>query len=342
MGGIIMKHRKERITVIGAACMMALLILDAKTALTGAQEGVDLCLRAVIPSLFPFFVVSVILTGSLSGRHFRFLRPLCKLCGIPKGADSILLLGFLGGYPVGAQAVASAYKQGNITAAAASRMMGFCSNAGPAFLFGMISPLFSKQSTAWILWLIHIVSALLVGIILPDKQQQTSNAKQPAQISITQALSRSLGIMANVCGWVIFCRVILAIMNRWIVWLFPEQYQVLFNGLIELSNGCFALRSLSDESARFVISASILAFGGICVGLQTISVTAPLGTGMYFPGKVLQCLISTILASIIQLYIFPTNNGFRSFPPVYILCLAGCAGLMYLLLCRKKVVAICR
>lgn len=313
---------------------MALLILDAKTALSGAQEGLDLCIRAVIPSLFPFFVVSVILTGSLSGRHIPFLRPLCKLCGIPKGADSILLLGFLGGYPVGAQTVAAAYKQGTITRAAASRMMGFCSNAGPAFLFGMIAPLFSKPSTAWILWLIHIVSALLVGIILPDKQHSTTKLSPPKPVSVTQALTRSLEIMANVCGWVIFCRVILAILNRWIIWVFPAQLQVLMNGLIELSNGCFALRSLPDEAARFMISAAILAFGGMCVGLQTVSVAGTLGTGMYFPGKVLQCLISTMLAAVVQLYIFPISNSVRFFPLGLIFCLTGCAVLILLL--RKK------
>ena len=103
-----MNRRADTWTGIVAAIGISLLILDSKTALAGAQSGVELCIRTVIPSLFPFFLFSILLTTSLMGRRIRILRPLCRLCRIPEGAESILIAGCLGGYPVGAQCVSQA------------------------------------------------------------------------------------------------------------------------------------------------------------------------------------------------------------------------------------------
>ena len=88
-----------------AAAGMVVLILDSRTALMGASEGVALCLKTVIPSLFPFFILSGILSGSLMGLEFPILRPIGRVLGMPNGSEMLLVSGFLGGYPVGAKAV---------------------------------------------------------------------------------------------------------------------------------------------------------------------------------------------------------------------------------------------
>ena len=80
-----------------AALGILILILDSKTALRGAAESIDLCVRTVIPSLFPFFLLSGILVKSLMGNKFPLLRPIGRLLGIPEGAESLLISGFLGG-----------------------------------------------------------------------------------------------------------------------------------------------------------------------------------------------------------------------------------------------------
>ena len=54
IGVIDMKSRNQLWTGLTGAAGMLVLILDAKTALAGAKEGIQLCLYTVIPSLFPF------------------------------------------------------------------------------------------------------------------------------------------------------------------------------------------------------------------------------------------------------------------------------------------------
>ena len=171
---------RKRIPVgIVAALALLLLILDSRTALQGAREGLDLCFRSVVPSLFPFLVLTGMLTSSVSGLKLVFLRPLGRWMGIPQGAEGIFLTGILGGYPAGAQSVHQAYKAGQLTKEDARRMMAFCNNAGPAFLFGILGSHFEKTGILWILWemgtgfylpgkLLHTVISLFLACVAQD------------------------------------------------------------------------------------------------------------------------------------------------------------------------------
>lgn len=303
-----MKSRKSFFTGIFAGIGILILILDAKTAMYGAQEGISLCIRAVIPSLFPFFVLSALLTSSLVGHNFSAAAPLGRLCGIPRGGESLLLTGILGGYPVGAQSIAQAFKSGQLSAADAKRMLGFCNNAGPAFLFGMTSGLFSVSSAAWVLWGIHILSAIIVGIMLPGKSRSQAVLAASHPYSPAQALGRAVSTIAYVCGWVILFRIFLAMLRRWFLWMLPVNTQILITGLLELSNGCLALSTIPSQGLRFLLCACFLGFGGICVAMQTISAANELGTGLYFPGKVIQGCLSILLALPAQVFLFPEKE----------------------------------
>jgi len=299
--------------IVASAGMLAL-ILDSQTALSGVAEGIDLCVRTVIPALFPFFVLSIFLTGSILGTELSFLRPIGWLCGIPKGAETILLTGLLGGYPVGAQCISQACASGQLTGSDARRMLGFCSNAGPAFIFGMTGLLFENKSVPIVLWIIHILSALMTGIILPGKSNGQIAASSQNRPGIGQVLHLSLRNTASVCGWVIIFRTILAFAQRWFLWLVPEPLQIFITGVLELTNGYIDLAGIDNDSLRFVLASVFLGFGGICVALQTASVVGAAGLSLknYFPGKLIQTAISAILAFLISGHIF--SNGTKLNP----------------------------
>lgn len=296
---------------------MAILILDAKTALSGAGEGVMLCIRTVIPSLFPFLFFSVMVTGSLMGQTNWVLRPIGRLCRIPAEAENLLAVGLLGGYPIGAQCIAQAYREGAISKNDAHRMLGFCSNAGPSFLFGMLSGIFSEGSTAWYLWGVHLLSAILTGMLLPGGSTGFVRVSHSTAPSPAEALRKSMTAMGTICGWVVLFRVLLAFLQRWFFWLLPKEADILLSGFLELTNGCCSLSLVTDESARFVLASILLGFGGVCVGLQTVSVTQGLGTGLYFPGKLIQAGISCLLCFMLQTVLFP--GEVQEFPILFLI-----------------------
>ena len=298
-------HKKRIWTGILAGLCMLALIFDGKTAVTSIQDGIQLCLQTVIPALFPFFLLSPILIGALWGVSPGFLKRIGKLCKIPTGAESLMVIGLISGYPVGAQLTAQAYKEGKISLDSARRMLGFCNNAGPAFIFGMLSPLFSNSRIPWVLWLIHILGAIIAGILLPGKYEQGKIITiQDSSVTIGEILRNAIRTMAIVCGWLLAFRLILGFCQRWFLWLMPIEIQVLFSGVLELANGCMNLSLLPSEGMRFLYASMFLALGGVCVGMQTMSVTQKTGIGMYFPGKVIQALVSLVLSSILCPFLF--------------------------------------
>lgn len=272
---------------IGAFIGMLLLILDSKTALSGARTGVELCLKTVIPSLFPFLVLSPMLTS--------LPLPLGRLW--PKGAEGLLVPAFLGGYPVGAQSVAAAYGAGRLRKEDAERMLGYSCNAGPAFLFGMASSLFPRQWMVWALWGIHIASALMTARVLALDGGQAPTTSDT--VSLSEALGSALGVMGAICGWVVLFRVVTAFLYRWVFWCIPEEVQVALTGLLELTNGCFELPRVSSIPLRFTLCSGMLAAGGLCVAMQVRSVTRGLSLRYYSVGKLLQVCFSLLLCGCI-------------------------------------------
>lgn len=298
-----MIKERKMVTCFLCACGMMALILDSKIAIAGASDGIEICLRTVIPSLFPFFVLSILLTSTVSGSNIAVFRPLEKLCGIPEGAGHMLLIGLLGGYPVGAQTVALAYNNKDLSKQEAHRLLGFCNNAGPAFIFGVAGSLFTSRTTVFLLWIIHVVSSLIVAAILPGKTIRKCTIREVQPISLSQAMSKSIRILAGVCGWIILFRIVIAFLNRWLLWMLPEEARLLTIGAMELANGCSFLMQTQSEAIRFRICSVILAFGGLCVGMQTATVTRRLGTGWYFPGKILQTVFSYLLSALVSTFL---------------------------------------
>ena len=290
------------------ACAMGVLILDSKTALQGAAAGIELCIHSVIPSLFPFFMLSILLTNAILVGADQ------KAPGRRRPGILLFLAGLLGGYPTGAQLVTQAYRNGNLSKNAARRMLGFCSNAGPSFIFGFAGQLFTKPYIPWILWLIHILSAMLLAAVIPGTTSEESLCPQQDTITVHHAFTKSLYAIACVCGWIILFRVLIVFCDKWFLWLLPEPAAVLITGILELTNGIFQLQNIGSEATRFILCSVLLAFGGSCVIMQTVSVTEALGLGWYFPGKIAQSMISGVLSGIAAHWIYGSAGIARLLP----------------------------
>lgn len=300
-----MKIQKKFLIGIVSSLCMVILILDAKTALLGAQEGIEICLQTVIPALFPFFFISAIISRTLLGSTGRMLRPLGHLCGIPAGAEPLMLLGLTGGYPIGAQAVSDAYQAGSVSKQDAQRMLGFCNNAGPAFIFGMAGQVFDNMWASWAMWAVVILSSMLTGMLLPGKSIYSCRIPQKTK---QKPLEQAIKAIAIVCGWVIVFRIILYFFDRWFLWTMSGQIKVLVTGLLEITNGSIEMMQLSNPAFQFTALSVLMTFGGVCVAMQTVSVSGALTCKTYFIGKLLQTCIAVIISIIFSIFLFPGNG----------------------------------
>ena len=265
---------------------MLLLILDSGRALRGASEGIRLCLCSVLPALLPFWVLSSLLTRLLWGSGGRVSRFLGRLFSIPVGAESLLIPAFLGGYPAGAGCIGAAYREGRLGKKDAQRLLGYCSNVGPAFLFGIVAPQLKSFWAGWYLWLLQILGAWTASRLLPGRCKTTAAVKNSHQGDL---LGDAAAAMGKICVSVILFRVLLEFLEG----ILPGNplLKTVVGGLLELTNGCCTLGTLTPEW-RLPVAAGLMSLGGLCVGLQTASVTKGLELGLYAWGKGISCLVS--------------------------------------------------
>lgn len=279
---------------LAAAAGMVALILDSATALAGAVEGVSLCIRTIVPSLFPFLFLSGTFSSGC-GQPGRIAARTGKIFGIPNGAESILVPMFFGGYPVGAQCLGEMYRNGTISRNQAEKMLGYCSNVGPAFLFGILSAAFSSHKLLWFIWGIQILSIFITSRLFSPGGDGKNSAAEVHTFGMEQAV----GGMLKICGWVILFRVLIGFLRRWFLGSLPVAAQVGLVGMLELSNGCCMLNQVQSEGLRFILCNGLLSFGGLCVVYQTASVCSGLRIQGYVIGKITQCAFCVLLAWIV-------------------------------------------
>ena len=288
---------KHKFTILLCAAAMIVLILGSKTAAAAVYDSIQLCIQTVIPSLFPFFVLSGMITTGLS--NYR-IPVLAKLLGIPDGWEGVFLLGSVGGYPVGAQCVAQGYRSGTLKKQDAERMIAFCTNCGPSFLFGIVGSSFDSIFQPAAVMVIGILSAMMVGALHARAASAPAPRSSVSPLTLPQAVAQALRSMASVCAWVILARTLVAFLDRWLLWLVSKEARLILVGLLELTQGCLLLPACRDESLRFCAACALTSFGGLCVALQVNALcsAAKLSVRQYLPQKLLQCLFSLALALV--------------------------------------------
>lgn len=290
--------RKNLILLFLLLAAMGCLLLGSARAAEAVRTGLRLCAQSVIPSLFPFFVLSTLFISLGFARQLGTVlaRPARTLfhCG---GAGGIaFLLGIIGGYPVGGRTVGELYIQGLCEKKEAEHLLAFCNNSGPAFILGIAGvTLFSSSRVGAWLYLIHVLSAVLSGIALRPRQapplKKPSAAGAPSFASaFIGAVQSGFSAILNVCGFVIFFLVILSFFSY-----FTGLHQGLILGLLELTNG---ILSLTPDRAGFLSAAVLLGFGGLSVHCQTAAVLSgtDLSLKYYWLGKLMQAGFSFLLA----------------------------------------------
>ena len=296
-----MKKGKPYVAILMPGLLFLLLIIGSKTAAKGAAEGITQCMQVIIPSLFPFFFASCWLNSKLTGILLPPLNLSRKLLAQPQGSESIFLMGLLGGYPVGATAIKNAYSHNAITRETAHILLGYCNNAGPAFIFGVSHILFSSNWIPWIVWGIQIISSIITGFLLPKSSESIAKISVRNGTTMTQALQKSISITGVVCGWILLFKVLLYTLGQLI---FIQKQLPYFSGFLELSNGTMMLAGTLPLSLRFILFSVFLCAGGLCVYFQTTTAVGTLGTGLYVPGKCIQTAVCFLISLPIALLIW--------------------------------------
>lgn len=164
------------------------LVIFSKSNLTAAKNGLTLWATCVVPSLFPFFVITNLLSHtkvvSFTGKLLdKFMRPLFNVPGI---GGFVFVMGLISGYPVGAKVVSDFRQEDLVTKDEGERMLAFTNNSGPLFIISSVGiSLFGDTTTGLLLLCTHVLACITVGIIL-GKFSKKSDEEFRAKIIFSQ------------------------------------------------------------------------------------------------------------------------------------------------------------
>lgn len=302
------------------------LLRTPQTAAQGVSQGAAICLNTLVPSLFPFMVLSTYIAESgLASSLGRFVQTVTRLLFRQPGCTlPVVLLGLVGGYPAGAKAAARLYEKGEITREQAGRLLCFCVSAGPPFVLTAVAACLLGNPSAGAPLLLSVTgAALLLGIFtrfgapVPEKKPRTPNLDSLPSTSPFVASVRQAGAaMALMCAFVMIFWALLfliqesgfmgAFTRQLMKWgLSPASAAALPAFLSEVTAGC---RTGAAVNASLPLFAFGLGWGGLCVHLQIFSLFRefPLSRLRFFLFRFLHGLLSGGICWLI-LPLFPES-----------------------------------
>ena len=315
------------------AAVVSLVIFPSQS-VGAAKDGLSLCANVIIPSLFPFFVLSNMIVDLGMTRYFgKVLEPVMRpLFNVNGECATAFVLGFVGGYPVGAKTVIALYENGTCTKAEAERLLSFCNNSGPAFILGVVGAgIFGSSKIGLLLYLAHTIASILIGILFrrwgKSSKGSSRNRISTAPKSFTAAFSGSIKSAfhstLSICGFIVFFTVFIkllfisgiipAVANA-IGTVFaplglnPEWAERLLTGLIEISSGVWTLKDAAGElTASIAMAAFMLGWAGLSIHSQVLSFIGGSGLSVrtYIYGKLLHGVLSAgIIFLLAHIFVF--------------------------------------
>lgn len=314
---------KNRFAVLAALCAMFVLIFASAQVIDASKYALTVCAELILPSLFPFFVLSILL-GKL-GLPFYLEKLLgntaARIFRISGAGISAFFIGISGGYPLGASYIAQIYEERIIDRQEAEKLLAFCNNSGPAFIIGVVGGgVFGSAKIGIMLYLIHILSAVISGIVLRNKADYSAAfVSQKPSVPFSKALPESVKqaviSVLNVCGFVVCFTVFTGLLDaNGFLSAFSERLSSIsgfehqwskaaLSGIFELGSAAGAMRGLEVSPHNIALAAAILGWGGISVHFQTLAIISDtdIKSTLHFAGRLLNAVFSAVLAYIAAL-----------------------------------------
>ncbi len=347
-----------------SAILIISLVIYPEVVIKSTNDALSTCFNVLLPSLFPFFVLSRIFIKSGGADLLgRMLNPIMRpLFGISGSGASALILGIISGYPVGAKTAIDLYRQSALTKKETENLICFCNNSGPLFIIGALGiGMLSSKEAGVFLYIIHILSAITLGIILRfTLTDKSSPCKSASRNNIhhnifTAAVEDSMVSMINVFAYVIFFAVMMDIAE--ISGAFTPIVKTLGNigaesnianplicAVFEMTTGIKKLSAADSAlSIKLILSSFMLGWSGLSIHFQTKSVLgdAEFSFAKYIAAKFAQGIIAAIYAfvglRIVRFeksvflnssYLLPDNNQ----APLWLLAATVTIGLAYIII----------
>lgn len=321
------------------------LVIFSTSNLSAAKSGLVLWANSIVPSLFPFFVATELLSHTNFTYYLgKILNNIMKPLFNVRGEGSFaFIMGIISGYPIGAK-IAANFRENNICSKEeCERLLSFTNNSGPLFIIGTVGiSMFGNSTIGFLLLITHLLASITVGFIFRfwkhnikytcNKNSSYVNSNDNLTLSnlggiIGNSISSSINTILLIGGFVVLFSVIISILQKsQLIDILGNFIQPLFSllhipnnfctgfisGILELTNGLNIICNIPAKklSINIIIASFLLGLGGISILLQVWSTIAKtdLSIKPYILGKLLHACFSAFYT-----FLFLQNFSFFNF-----------------------------
>ena len=315
-----LKLRTNKVVTLVILLAITIFIINPKDCMQATTKGLHIWLINVVPALFPFFVLTRIITAlnqtsisALDKFTFKFFHT--------NNAGLVYFLSILSGYPVGAKLISNYYEKGLIDKSNAKKMFRFCSTSGPMFIIGAVGiGVFGSAKAGYVLLIGHIIGSFLNGLIYRGKSIDGSSYQpQISKTSINEIMFDSINSILLVGGYIVLSSIviqmlqitnILPMISGLICKILPVSQDLVsgvISGIIEITNGLVILGTVNISlTLKLALSAFIIAFSGLCIMMQSVTFLDKIGlkTKEMVVPKLTQAILSSIITYLLAILVY--------------------------------------
>ena len=305
-------HGKRRVMVLRTALallafgvMGALVLLGSERIAGYFDEGVRLATERVLPTSFPFMILSSLVCAMIDPTLYSRLDSItAKLFGISGAATGPMLIGGLSGFPLGARMTAELYRRGELERDEAERLLAYSDNPSVPFVIGVVGMgTLGDIKAGVILFLSLVISVVLIGYITRGKSRKITITRKIARQkydfveSVKSAATSSLYTAAFVTLFYILIRAV-----RDAPLFEPVKTAVILLLEVAGATSYVGAKVGSAPVLQMGLMGFTLGFGGLSVAAQVAAMTEGAGLGMkkYFLIKIIQALLSSLIAMLLS------------------------------------------
>lgn len=293
------KNAKTIFAIIVSIFSALILLRFPAICAEGVVRGIEISSQTVVPSLFPFLVLSSFVqsSGVLDFAGEKTNRFFGKVFNFSGKAGCTVFFSLFAGFPVGCSLASSLLSQNKICRNEAKRIALSSVNAGPAFVIGAVgTALLSSVRAGVIIFVSLSLSSLMIAFlsrfILPSEKITQSSEKSSLSLSesLVSSVYNASKSMFIICAWIILFSCFLNIVSSRTQ---SDTFSVASKAFLEVTSGCCALAGKESP----VVICAVLGWCGLCVHCQVFPYILKIGLNAkyYFCSRILHSMLSSVI-----------------------------------------------
>lgn len=277
--------------------LIIIFLSDSSLILNAVNYSLDIFIKNLVPTLFPFFILADILN------NYNYLYYLQKIFRF-KYSD-ILIISLFSGLPSNAKYISLLLENKKITEEDASIMLSTSFFPNPMFVITSIGFLMYKNALIGIKMLIIIYISNIILYLFNYKKLRFNNFTNPVTPKpffsfIKSSILNAMETLLVVLGTIIIFNIVNSVINEYLI--NNVNLSALISACLEMTSGVYKIYSLNiSNNLKYIFTTLTLTFSSLSILFQAFSILENyhINKKIIIKNKIILVLISLILSLIV-------------------------------------------